>query len=190
MVNTVDEICKAIVRAKESMLNFRQTCNPSIFYTAGTGIPDELAVEYYKDTNQYVITRDGTIWYRGQKIKEKKLMEIRNAQITNTMLGREDHGIFTFMIYIQFGACGCGIGGYSLDEYNKETKTRVFQAESMEIIAKILDVVGVDTWEQLKGQYIRIKDNGWGSTVDEIGNLMEEKWINIREFFKEKQNGR
>lgn len=117
-------------------------------------------------------------------------MEIRNAQIANTMLGREDHGIFTFMIYIRFDGCGVGVGGYSLDEYDKETQTRIFQAESMEIIAKILDVVGVDTWEDLKGKYIRIKDNGWGSTVDEIGNLMEDKWLNIREFFKEKQNGR
>ena len=112
-------------------------------------------------------------------------MEIRNAKITKTMLGREDHGIFTFMIYIQFGASGCAIGSYSLDEYDKETKTRIFRSESMEVISKILDVVGVDTWEELPGKYIRIKDNGWGSTVDEIGNLMEEKWFNIREFFEE-----
>ena len=53
----------------------------------------------------------------------------------------------------------------------------------MEVISAILDVVGVDKWEDLKGRYIRIKDNGWGSTVDEIGNLMEDKWFNIREFF-------
>lgn len=115
-------------------------------------------------------------------------MEIRNAQIANAMLGRDDHGIFTFMIYIQFDGCGVGVGGYALDEYDSETKTRVFKAESMEIIAKILNVVGVNTWEELKGKYIRFKDNGWGSTVDEIGNLMENKWINIRQFFREHQN--
>ena len=39
-------------------------------------------------------------------------------------------------------------------------------------------------WENLKGQYIRVKDNGLGSTVYEIGNLMEEKWFNIREFLE------
>jgi hypothetical protein len=110
-------------------------------------------------------------------------MEIRNAKIIRTMLGRENHGIMTFMIFIEFGACGCGVGGYALDGYDKETKTRVFSAKSMEAISKILDVVGVDTWEKLPNQYIRIKDNGWGSAVDEIGNLMEDKWFNIREFF-------
>jgi hypothetical protein len=42
-------------------------------------------------------------------------------------------------------------------------------------------------WEDLKGKYIRIKDNGWGSTIDEIGNLMENKWFNLREFFSNKE---
>lgn len=112
-------------------------------------------------------------------------MEIRNAKITSTMLGREDHGIMTFMIFIEFGACCCGVGGYALDGHDRETKTRVFSAKSMEVVSKILEVVGVDTWEKLPNKYIRIKVNGWGSTIDEIGNLMEDKWFNIREFFRE-----
>lgn len=112
-------------------------------------------------------------------------MEIKNAQIVSTMLGREDHGIMTFMITIKFGACGCAVGGYALDGYDRETKTRVFCAKSMEAISKVLDVVGVDTWEQLPNKYIRIKDQGWGKTIDEIGNLMEDKWFNLREFFSE-----
>lgn len=115
--------------------------------------------------------------------------EIKNAQITGTQLGREDHGIMTFMIFVKIsGGTSCGIGGYALDEYKKETKTRVFRAESMEAISKILDVVGVDNWEQLPGKYIRIVDHGWGSTIDEIGNLMEDKWFNIREFFRKVDN--
>ena len=110
-------------------------------------------------------------------------MEIKNAQIESTMLGREDHGIFTFMIYIRFDGCGCGVGGYALDAYDKQLNKRVFSTKSLEAVSKILDVVGVDKWEDLKGKYIRIKDNGWGSTIDEIGNLMENKWFNLRKFF-------
>ena len=110
-------------------------------------------------------------------------MEIRNAKITSTMLGREDHGIMTFMIFVEFGGCGCGIGGYAIDQYDRETETRVFAAKGLEAISKILEVVGVDEWEKLPNKYIRIKDNGWGSTIDEIGNLMEDKWFNLREFF-------
>ena len=112
--------------------------------------------------------------------------EIRNAKIVNTMLGREDHGIMTFMITVEWSAYVCGIGGYCLDSYNRETKQRVYSAKSMEAISKILDTVGVDTWEELKGKYIRIKDNGLGSTINEIGNLMEEKWFNFKDFFASK----
>lgn len=111
-------------------------------------------------------------------------MEIRNAKITSTKLGREDHGIMTFMIFIEFGGSCCGVGGYALDMWDRESDKRVFTAKGLEAISEILNVVGVDNWEDLKGQYIRIKDNGWGSTVDEIGNLMEDKWFNLREFFK------
>lgn len=111
-------------------------------------------------------------------------MEIKNAKITSTMFGREDHGIMTFSIFIEFGGCVCGVGGYALDTYDRATESRIFTSKGLEAISKVLETVGVDRWEELPGKYIRIKDNGWGSTVDEIGNLMEEKWFNIRDFFK------
>lgn len=111
-------------------------------------------------------------------------MNIRNAQITSTMLGREDHGIMTFFIFIKFDGAGCGIGGYALDIYDRTTESRVFTPKGFEAISKILETVGVDKWEDLPGKYIRIKDRGLGSTVDEIGNLMEEKWFDIKEFFE------
>lgn len=112
---------------------------------------------------------------------------IKNAVINSTMLGREDHGIMTFMIYIAFDSgISCGVGGYVLDEYDPKTKTRVFRSESMEIISKILDVVGVNSWEELPGKYIRFEDNGWGSMVTKIGNIMEDKWLDFKEFFSVK----
>lgn len=108
---------------------------------------------------------------------------IKNARITSTMLGREDHGIMTFMIYIDAGDFSCGVGGFCLDEFNATTQTRVFRVESMEVISKILDVVGVDKWEDLPGKHIRFEDVGWGSTVTKIGNIITDKWFDMREFF-------
>lgn len=110
-------------------------------------------------------------------------MKIKNAKIRSTMLGRENHGIMTFMIYISADDSDRGIGGCWLDEFNSATQTRVFRAESMEAISKILEVVGVDKWEDLPGKYIRFEDNGFGSTVTKIGNIIEEKWFDLEEFF-------
>lgn len=113
-------------------------------------------------------------------------MKIKNAIIESTMLGREDHGILTFMIRVRFDSCvSVGIGGYALDYYSRELEKRVYSAKSLEAISNILDVVGVDRWENLVGKHIRIKDNGLNSLIDEIGNLMEDKWFNLREFFND-----
>lgn len=114
-------------------------------------------------------------------------MTIKNAKITKTMFGREDHGIMTFMIFVEFDMGVCGIGGYALDHYDRETKTKVFSSSGMEAISRILEIAGVDTWEKLPGKYIRFKDNGWGSTIDEIGHVIQDDWFNLREFFSEKK---
>ena len=114
-------------------------------------------------------------------------MEITNGKILSTQLGREDHGIMTFMIFVEFYGCGCGIGGYALDGYDRETKSRVYSAKGLEAIARIIETVGVDSWEKLPGTYVRVKNNGWGSTIDEIGHIIEDKWFNLREFFSEKK---
>lgn len=111
---------------------------------------------------------------------------IKNARIMSTMLGREDHGIMTFIIYISAEGMTCGVGGYCLDEFDSAKQTRVFRAKSMEAISKVLEVVGVDKWEDLPGKYIRFEDNGLGSAVYKIGNIIKDRWFNMREFFQHK----
>lgn len=110
---------------------------------------------------------------------------IKNAIIESTMLGREDYDILTFFINIRFdGRSHCSsVGGYCLDEYDPANETRVYSAKSMEIISKILEVVGVNTWEELPGKYIRFEDNGWGHSIVKIGNIMEDKWLDVEKFF-------
>ena len=54
----------------------------------------------------------------------------------------------------------------------------------MEVISKILEVVGVDYWEELPGKYIRFEE-GRAGIIEKIGNIIEEKWIDFLEFFEE-----
>lgn len=58
----------------------------------------------------------------------------------------------------------------------------------MEVISKILDVVGVNSWEDLPGKYIRFENDCW--LVTKIGNIMEDKWIDFKEFFSVKGENR
>ena len=89
-----------------------------------------------------------------------------NAQIQSTMLGIEDHGIMTFMLYLNYNSCGQGFGGYVL----KGDK-------SIEAIRKILETVGVSKWEDLKGKYVRIrKPDTYTGTIQSIGHIVEDRW--------------
>ena len=112
-------------------------------------------------------------------------MEIKNAKITGTKLGREDHGIFTFMIWVETDTFSTGIGGFGLDYFNKDDSKRVYEVKGLEAISSILDVVGVENWEDLIGKYIRIKYEGRNQPIYEIGNLIKDRWFNLKEFFSE-----
>lgn len=50
-----------------------------------------------------------------------------------------------------------------------------------------MKTVGVDNWEDLEGKYIRVVNRGIGRTIKTIGNLMEDKWFDIEEFFKNEE---
>ena len=47
----------------------------------------------------------------------------------------------------------------------------------MEAIMRIMDTVGCDKYENMKGKYIRVATKGCGSTVKIIGNILEDKFF-------------
>ena len=112
-------------------------------------------------------------------------MEVRNAVITSTMLGI-DHGIMSFYLYLDYGGSGQRAGGWSLDTPVKIGNTflrRVGTAEGLSLIMKILDVVGVGKWEDLKGKHIRVKQDH--TAVHAIGNIIKNEWLDFSQFFEE-----
>ena len=108
---------------------------------------------------------------------------IDNAIITATKLGREDRGIMTLMIYVKAGGYSCGIGGFALDEPG-ENDTRIYSSKGIEAVGRILDLVEVNNWEDLRGKYIRIAHNGSGSSVTKIGHILQDKWLDLRDVFE------
>ena len=91
------------------------------------------------------------------------------AKITDTLLGYEDHGIFTVILTLEYGGGSAqGAGMYSLDQYDKETKQRYGTAAGMDFIIGIIRACGVDQWEKIKGRTvvaIMDRDDDWGGKV-------------------------
>jgi hypothetical protein len=112
-------------------------------------------------------------------------METVNAKIDSTMLGVEDHGIMTCMIGLDYGGSHQGFGGYSFDgPKGRKSKTgdRIGTAFGCEFIRRVLEVVGVETWEQLKGKHVRVKrEGGWNGSIVSIGNIIKDDWFDPKE---------
>jgi hypothetical protein len=42
----------------------------------------------------------------------------------------------------------------------------------------------VESWEDLKGQYVRVEFEDRGGKILRIGHLMKDKWFSFKEYFK------
>lgn len=107
-----------------------------------------------------------------------------NAQITDVSLEINDHGCLTFSITLKGSGWGANFGGYNLAFFNGTS----FEGseKGLEALTRIMDVVGVAKWEYIKGRYVRAKQED--RLVVGIGNIIEDKWFEPREFFKEIEN--
>lgn len=98
---------------------------------------------------------------------------VYNCEIKRTMLGFEDHGIMTCDLTLEGDGWGCAFGGFKMDS-----------PKGMECIKELLKTLKTDTWEQLKGQYIRVVTKGEFGRVVAVGHLIEDRWFSFKNFFE------
>jgi len=109
--------------------------------------------------------------------------EIRNAKITGTTLGYEDHGILTCFLHLDYGDSGQGFGGWTLDNPVKDSEgkfiNRVGTEAGMMFIKEVIDVLEVKSWEKLKGEYIRVECDHM--KVYRIGHIIKDNWFDPKD---------
>lgn len=109
---------------------------------------------------------------------------IENARIAEVSLSMADHGCLVFGICVKGGGWGCNIGGWAIGHGYRNADYFDSTGAGLVAMMKIMDVVGVEKWEDLRGKYIRVDSDGWGSTIHKIGNILKDDWFDIQEFFK------
>lgn len=117
------------------------------------------------------------------------MSEIKNAIITSADLSMRDHGVLTLSLAIEGEGWGCCLGGRVLGHGYLGAKHFQGSPKGIEEIMRIMDVVGVDQFSALKGKYIRVVDEGWGSTIKKFGNIIEDKWFDYEEFYSNREKG-
>ena len=113
--------------------------------------------------------------------------KIENAKITFVDLSMLDHGCLTLRLCLEGGGWGCIYGGYVLGTGYVGADEFEGSAIGMESIMRIMDTVGCDTFNDMKGEYVRAAVKGWGDRVQIIGHITKDKWFDQESFFKEKK---
>lgn len=111
--------------------------------------------------------------------------EIENGKITYVDLSMADHGVITLTLSVEGYGCGFVYGGYALGRGYLGADYFDSNSHALVYIMKIMDTVGVEKFNDLKGKYIRFATNGWGSSVSIIGNVISDKWFDAKSFFEE-----
>lgn len=110
--------------------------------------------------------------------------EIINMRITSVDLFMGDHGCMTLAMTMEGSGYGTVYGGYSLGHGYLGAKEFDGSEKSMPYIMNIMNVVGVERFNDMKGKYVRVAIKGLGSPVKIIGNIIEDKWFDPESFFK------
>ncbi len=91
--------------------------------------------------------------------------EIRNATITETFLGIEDHGLFVWTVSMDYGG--------SEQSFQRILASKA-DASSVRVIGALLGAVGVDSWEQMRGKNVRCVIEG--GLIRGVGHITKDTW--------------
>lgn len=108
---------------------------------------------------------------------------IENAKIKRVDLSMADHGVLTLEMVLEGKGWGVTFGGRVIGKGYLGAKEFKGYEKGTEEIMRIMDVVGVDHFNDMKDRYVRVEVGNWGDPVYKIGNIIEDKWFDYKEFY-------
>jgi hypothetical protein len=116
------------------------------------------------------------------KIQPKmSVMEIQtlNARIVSTYLGAAHGTDFGCSLLLNYGTKDQNVICPHLYEYDEES-TMISWKGAIPILTLILNIAGVNKWEDLSGRFIRVRATH--DKVHAIGHIIEDKWLDFDAF--------
>lgn len=108
------------------------------------------------------------------------LIEVKNAVIQKAIIDIGDRGLLTATISLDYGYSIQSFGGFAL-YLPKSFEHHRLNSSAGHFIFRVLEIAGVDQWDQLINKCIRVKATDTG--VIEIGHIIKDDWFNpLKEF--------
>lgn len=111
----------------------------------------------------------------------------RIAKIESTSITYESHGILSSYLHCQWDGGGIGVGGYCLDQpkdRDSHDYSRVGTAYGLDYLIRVMETVGVSSWEDLKGSDVIVLFDGYagpGGISVGIAGLLNDKVFILKE---------
>jgi len=103
---------------------------------------------------------------------------IKNAIIESVSLDTGDRGLLTAWLYLDYGGTSQGFGGHAL-YLSKSYKHHADMGFAGHFIFRVMEIAGVERWDNLKGKTIRVKSDkdGIGGKIIAIGHIIKDDWF-------------
>lgn len=114
---------------------------------------------------------------------------MKNAIIESVSLKIERGFVLSSYVHINDGDFNQGFGGYGL-YLTASAKYHDKKSYAGHWIGRVLQMAGVDDWEELKGRSIRIKreDESFNAKIIAIGHIIKDEWFCPQEEFNDENN--
>jgi hypothetical protein len=114
------------------------------------------------------------------------MIEVKNAVIEAASITIAERGFLDAWLTLDYGGSGQGFGGWTL-YLPKSWDHHRLESPAGHFIFRVMQIAGVERWEDLKGKTIRVKAEHSG--VRAIGHIVKDDWFCPSDDFAQLKKG-
>jgi hypothetical protein len=115
---------------------------------------------------------------------QQKGYQFQNAEVSSIDTIIADDGTLRTYLILSGNGWRINYGGYAVGITNQSATEFQATAKGTELILRLLTLIGARSTTELVGKYIRVAVLPEVGEVKIIGNIIEDKWFDIEDFFK------